>query len=603
MTSPSGSTFAARLDALAKADPAAPAWLAPGREPMRRADLATIIATVRRRFSDWGIGPGDVVAWPVIDRAGMAPLLAVVPAVATLVPLAQVLGADTCAGVYARLRVKAVILPYGESHAARDAARNAGIAVIEAMPAHSHFAGAFELALAQPAPSLRQPPSIDPKVMVVTLASGTPGRRKLIPHGWGSVAATAHALGGLLGIREDDVSAHIAPMQLDDGLHTATMLALLNGAAVDVMPEGDVDALADAIQAGRVTYASLPSTMHRELLRRVDRSKAGKRGRLRFLHVSSGRLEPDEADRLEEAFGVPVVTAHSSPEAGTIAQQRLPPAPRKRGWVGGPVACEIRIADEHGNALPPDAIGEVQVRGPQVFDAYVDDPEATASVFVDGWFRLGDLGRLDAAGELEIVGRLEETIDRGGEKLAPSEIDAVMQALPGVAEAAAFGIPHPSLGEEVVAAVVREPGSTLAAGDVIDAVRAKLSDRRAPRRVWFVDALPRTDEGKLRRSALPGLVLHNASATAAANSTLRTSTPLEIALTALWTNALRRSSVGVDENFFMMGGDSLRGATLLMHVRTAFGVDIPVQSLFDEANTIAGMARRIERERETQSAE
>jgi acyl carrier protein len=244
-------------------------------------------------------------------------------------------------------------------------------------------------------------------------------------------------------------------------------------------------------------------------------------------------------------------------------------------------------------------VGEVQVRGPQVFAGYVDEPELTAAAFVDGWFRLGDLGRLDDAGELEVVGRLRDTINRGGEKLSPLEIDAVMQALPGVAEAAAFGVPHAALGEEVVAAVVRERDSALTAGEIIDAVRKQLGDRRAPRRVWFVDALPRTEAGKLKRSALPGLVMPGGSPTPPVNGASRASTPLEIALTALWTSTLRRGTIGVDENFFMLGGDSLRGATLLMNVRTAFGIDIPVQALFDEANTIAGMARRIERERAT----
>ena len=148
-------------------------------------------------------------------------------------------------------------------------------------------------------------------------------------------------------------------------------------------------------------------------------------------------------------FGVPVITALASTEAGTIAHQGLPPAPRVRGSVGPLVGCEVRLADVAGRVVAPGEIGEVQVRGAQVFDGYFDDAELNAASFVDGWFRMGDLARFDAAGELHLVGRIKEQINRGGEKISPAEIDAVLRSLPGIADAGAFPVPHPRLGEEV----------------------------------------------------------------------------------------------------------------------------------------------------------
>jgi len=524
-------------------------------------------------------------------------LLAIVPAIATLAPLPAGLGADAYARVYERLRVKAVVLPPHSRHAAAEAAERAGVAIVEASQGPARTAAAVDLALVRPAPSLARPSQVDRDVMFVSLTSGTTGRPKLVPHAWGPVAVTAQALGAALGMGEDDVSAHMTSLHLANGLRTATMLALLNGGAVDVLPEADLDAFLAAVGDRRVTYTSSSFTMHRELLRRLDGARIPARGRLRFVRVASGRLSPDEMDRLEAALGVPVVTGLSCTETGTIAQQRLPPAPRARGSVGSPVASDIRVADEQGRALAAGVVGEVQVRGPQVFAGYVDDPALDAASFVDGWFRLGDLGRFDERGELHLEGRLKDTINRGGEKIAPQEIDAVLERVEGVVEAAAFGVEHPALGEEVVAAVVREDGSALDEAQLIGAARAALGDRRAPRRIWFVGALPRTDAGKLRRGELAAMVAAQGRAKGAEPRQARASTPLEIAVGALWTAALRCERVGLDDNFFMLGGDSLRGAKLLTQVNAAFGVELSVQALFDEANTVTGMARAIERAR------
>ena len=595
MTVPFGATYAAHLALLTARHPSAPVLLAPGRVPMTFGMLGARIDALRTQLASWNIGPGDVIAWPAVDRVATAAAIAVVPACATLMPLPAALTTSAYARVLARVKAKAVVAPAGAAHPIVEAARGEGVAELALHAEDAGAIGAFRLALVRDDASLALSASVAPDVLYVALTSGTTGKPKLVPQGWTSIAVTSSALGDALAMGPGDVSAHITTLHLANGLRTATMLALLNGGAVDVLPEGDLDAFLAAIAAGEVTYTSSTFAMHRELLRRLDGARVEQRGRLRFLRVSSGRLEPDEMDRLEDAFGVPVITGLSTTETGPIAMQRLPPARRARGSVGNAVVSEIRIADEHGASLPTGAVGEVQVRGSQVFAGYLDDPELSASAFIDGWFRLGDLGRLDEHGDLYVVGRLKDTINRGGEKIAPQEIDAVLQALPGVVEAAAFGIPHPALGEEVVAAIVREPGSAIDARQAMAAVRAQLGERRAPRNVWFVDALPRTEAGKLKRSALVEQVMGDRALSAAVNGApSRAPTPLEIALTALWTEVLRRASVGLDENFFMLGGDSLRGAKLLAQVNAAFGVDLQVQSLFDAANTIAGMARSIE---------
>jgi acyl-CoA synthetase (AMP-forming)/AMP-acid ligase II len=190
---------------------------------------------------------------------------------------------------------------------------------------------------------------------------------------------------------------------------------------------------------------------------------------------------------------VPVLDAYGMTEAAhQMASNPLPPAPRKPGTVGPGTGVEIRILED----------GEVAIRGANVIDGYEGNPEANASSFVEGWFRTGDAGRLDADGYLELVSRIKELINRGGEKIAPREIDEVLEAHPKVREAVAFGIPHPAWGEEVaVAVVLSEPVSEK---ELAAWCRERLAEFKVPRRFHIVEQIPRTATGKVQRRHVAG---------------------------------------------------------------------------------------------------
>ena len=253
-----------------------------------------------------------------------------------------------------------------------------------------------------------------------------------------------------------------------------------------------------------------------------------------------------------------------------------------------------------------DATGEIVVRGPLVFPGYLDDPELTAASFVGDWFRTGDLGSIDEEGYVHVSGRIKEIINRGGEKISPVEIDAAIESLPGVKEAATFGIAHASLGEEVVAALVRHADAALDEAQVIEHVRRRVGPTKAPRKIYFVDRIPRTGNGKVLRRELPRMLgLDQGRPAPGAGSGAKAArvslSPLEGALAGLWASLLKVGNVGPDDNFFLLGGDSLHGAQLIAHIKALFGVELPIQSLFGEAATVAGMARTIEtiRQRDT----
>jgi len=596
-----GDDLEARLIALAASQGERTALLAPSRDPMTFDGLVRRMARLRAQLSAWGIGRGDIVAWANDHRAQTAAALATMPSSATLTPLASTATVDSLAGVLRRLRPKAVVAPAGRASAIASAAEALGIAVMSAVEAGPE-AGAFELSLDVARASLDAPRRFPADWAIVGATSGSTGQPKLVPHGHRQVLRTAFATAPVLGLGPHDISGHVMPLHLAGGIRNGYFQSLLVGGAANVLPEADIDALLDEIAAGRVTFVSASFTMMREMLARLEAGRRYERGRLRFVRIASGRMEPGEMDRLERLLGVPVVTGLASSETGTTAQQRLD-APRKRGSVGRLVDCEVRLVDGDGNEVAPGEAGEILVRSDQLCDGYVDDDALNARAFVDGWFRMGDLARFDEDGELHLVGRVKDVINRGGEKISPAEIDSVLAMLPGVAEAAAFGLPHASLGEEVVAAIVPKPGAPKDANAILAGARAVLGSRRTPRQLWFVDSLPRTGGGKLRRQALAAWVgAVGSPEPAAPQARDAPASPLEIALAGLWSSVLRVGSVPRDADFFMLGGDSLRGGSLVDQVRAVFGVEIPVQALFEDAGTVASMARRIERARESKAA-
>jgi len=222
----------------------------------------------------------------------------------------------------------------------------------------------------------------------------------------------------------------------------------------------------------------------------------------RFVRVTSGPLSLEDCDELANQLGAPILISYSSSEASGIAMALPPPAIHKPGSAGQPVQ-DVKIVDAAGNSLESGTVGEIVVRGPQVFAGYLDDPTANAAAFFPGgWLRTGDLGYLDPDGFLFVRGRVNELVNRGGEKIAPVEVDRVLLRHPAVADAAVFGVPDVRLGEDVVAAVVLEPQVTLTPRELRGWLLDRLSPSKVPRRIWFVERLPRTPTGKVQRGEL-----------------------------------------------------------------------------------------------------
>jgi oxalate---CoA ligase len=241
-------------------------------------------------------------------------------------------------------------------------------------------------------------------------------------------------------------------------------------------------------------------TLHQLLLARTEPGAPKPAGaeQLRFIRSCSASLAPQVMHDLEAAFGAPVLEAYGMTEAAhQMASNPLPPGERKPGSVGRGTDVRVSIMDGNGTHLKAGERGEVVIQGPNVIKGYESNPEANATAFTDGWFRTGDQGFLDADGYLTLVGRLKELINRGGEKISPREIDEVLLAHPAVAEAVCFGVPHPTWGEEVAAAVVLREAAT--ESDLLAYCRERLSDYKRPKQIHITEAIPRTATGKIQR--------------------------------------------------------------------------------------------------------
>ena len=357
------------------------------------------------------------------------------------------------------------------------------------------------------------PPDVD-DIALVLHTSGSTGRPKRVPLAHANLSISAGNVARHYRLTADDVAVCVMPLFHVHGLVASTLATLSTGGTVVVPAKFNPLAFWRVARDYGATWYSAVPTLHQLLLARSADPKSGRRPagteRLRFIRSCSAALPPRVMHALEEAFGAPVLEAYGMTEAAhQMTSNPLPPAVRKPGSVGRGTDVQIGIMDHDGHLLPSGRRGEVVIKGPNVIRGYENNPEANAVSFVDGWFRTGDQGYLDADGYLHLVARIKELINRGGEKISPREIDEILLAHPAVAEAVCFGVPHATWGEEVAAAVVvREP---VAEEDLLAYCRERLADYKAPKKIHVTDAIPRTATGKIQRGVVAKAYSKNAS--------------------------------------------------------------------------------------------
>jgi len=350
------------------------------------------------------------------------------------------------------------------------------------------------------------PPSPE-DVALILHTSGSTGRPKRVPLQHSNLAVSASNVANTYSLSPDDVSLCIMPLFHIHGLVASTLAPLFSGGTVVVPTKFSPLTFWRTLHEHRVTWYSGVPTMHQLLLARAHGHKHHA-GTLRFIRSASAPMPPEKIHKMEELFGVPFVEAYGMTEAShQMASNPLPPEHRKPGSVGPATGIRISIMDGQGKHLRKGERGEVVIQGPSIFDGYENNPEANAASFVRGWFRTGDQGYLDADNYLHLTGRIKDLIIRGGENVAPREVDEVLLAHPAVAEAVTFAMPHPTLGEEVAAAVVLHEQGGAHESDLLKHCREHLAEYKCPRKVFIVPSIPLTATGKIRRKQVASALL------------------------------------------------------------------------------------------------
>jgi len=282
----------------------------------------------------------------------------------------------------------------------------------------------------------------------------------------------------------------------------SAMSTLLSGGTVVLPTKFNPLAFWRMVRDYGVTWYSGVPTMHKLVLARTREKPTDSRS-LRFIRSCSAPFSAETIHKMEEIFGVPFVEAYGMTEAAhQMTSNPLPPRHRKPGSVGVGTGIRISVMDPQGNHLGTDQRGEVVIQGANVFRGYENNPEANARSFVNGWFRTGDQGLLDEDCYLHLTGRIKDIIIRGGENIAPHEIDEVLLKHPAVAAAVTFGFVHPILGEEVAAAVVLHDPASETESALLKHCRDRLAEFKCPKRIYLVESIPTTATGKIRRRAV-----------------------------------------------------------------------------------------------------
>src|SRR3984957_10537154 len=575
------------------------AFLSLERAPLTYSRLMAHCYGVMADLNHAGISRGDRVAVVLPNGPEMAACLLAVTMGASCAPLNPNYRRSEFEFYLSDLAPRALIVEAGADLPAIAVAESLGIRVIRLRPSTGDAAGIFTLDL-EPAPANVMPVFAQPGDEALVLhTSGTTARPKMVPLTQANLAASARNIAASLGLDPSDRCLNVMPLFHIHGFVGALLSTMVSGGSIVCTPGFQAPRFFDWCDEFAPTWYTAVPTMHQAVLARATESPARiANTRIRFIRSCSAPLSPDLMAELEQTFRVPVLEAYGMTEAAhQIATNPQPPAVRKPGSVGLAFGSDVAIMDADGNLLAPGEIGEIVLRGPGLISSYANNPEANRNSFVNGWFRTGDNGRLDRDGYLFITGRIKEIINRGGQKISPREVDEVLCTHPPVANAVAFAVPAHRLGEDVAAPVVLRPGHAASEIEIRNHAASRIADYKVPRRIVFLDELPKGPTGKLQRIGLAaqlGLDGSASSSSSGKNDFVAASTPTERLLTGIWEQVLGVERIGVHDDFLALGGDSMLAALILARIRDA--TDAPLSILgFFEHPTVAELGGLIDR--------
>ena len=497
-------TVRAVIDAQARAQPDAPFLIDPDENTeLSFGEIRRRAAAIAAHLTARGVKPGESVAFAMSNgHAAVSIILGLFYGGFRATAVNLVSGAPTIGYVLEHSEARLVITQPAHSDLLNDA-----MADIGKKPDLVFADAVVETGTEEIGPT-GEPGSESDGLLMYT--SGTTGRPKgvLLTHAnliaGGDYPAIAHKL------TADDRALCVLPLYHINGLCVTLMGPLVSGGSVVMPARFSASRFWNLVREHECTWFSVVPTQISYLLHGAVRDGSARSGleTLRFGRSASAPLAPEVQEAFEDCFGVPIIETMGLTEtAAQILSNPLPPKTRKIGSPGVAIGNEVIIADDRQNEVPRGEEGEVLVRGANVMKLYLKNDEATRQALTaEGWLRTGDLGRMDEDGYVFITGRLKELIIKGGENIAPREVDEALYSHPSVIEAAAFACVCPNYGQRVEAGVAIDNGADVSEADLLALCERRLGKFKTPDRIHFLDELPKGPSGKIQRIKLAELL-------------------------------------------------------------------------------------------------
>lgn len=476
---------------------------APSARALTYDGLRSLVAETVASLNGFGIGRNDRVAIVLPNGPEMAAAFVAIASGATTAPLNPAYRADEFEFYMSDIGAKALVIEDGSVSPAIEVAKKLRIARLMLKPDPGRGAGVFSLSRAAKGPPARPGFATPEDIALILHTSGTTSRPKIVPLTHHNIVTSAESIARTLEFSETDRGLNIMPLFHIHGLIAGLLAPLSRGGEIFCTPGFNALKFFAWMEESKPTWYTAVPTMHQAILARAGHNKdIIARHPLRFVRSSSASMPPQVIGELEAIFHAPVIEAYGMTEASHQMASNPLHGVRKPGSVGLPAGPEIEIIDEEGRLLGRGEIGEIVIRGENVTAGYENNPPGNAAAFVHGWFRTGDQGVKDNDGYVSLTGRLKEIIIRGGEKISPREVDEALMDHPAVLQVVTFAIPHEKLGEDVAAAVVLREGVIATEGEIRAFLSERLAAFKTPRKIIFLDEIPKGVTGKLQRIGL-----------------------------------------------------------------------------------------------------
>ena len=468
--------------------------------PLLYKDLKSFVNKIASQLAGNGISNKDRAAIVLPNGPFMASSFLTLSSYMSAAPLNPSYKTDEYEFYLKDLNPKIVIVEPNSSNEVVGVAKNLNIPVCEIKIKKDDPSGLFNLFDIE---SEYQLPEENDEGLVLH-TSGTTSRPKIVPLTNKNIYSSAENISKSLNLSEVDHCLNIMPLFHIHGLIAILAASIKSGASVCASNGFNALKFLELAKSEKITWYSGVPTMHQAILLRAEKNlELAKNLNLRLIRSSSASLPPAVFEKLNNVFGCSVIEAYGMTEAThQMTSNPLPPKKQKPGFVGIPAGPEVCIMDEKDKILDQGETGEVCIKGDNVTLGYDNNPEANKNSFTNKWFRTGDQGYFDQNGYLKISGRLKEIINKGGEKISPLEVDNVLMDHPLIEQAVCFGYEDKMLGEDIAAAIIIKEGKNCSETDVKTYAEEKLAKFKIPKKIFFVNEIPKGATGKLQRNVL-----------------------------------------------------------------------------------------------------